>query len=189
MNTEWISKFTGPREARAICHQCYRINVDTTSWVFATNGHVMLAMEAALGDFSFAPCCQSVITSWLKKELGDRITTVANLRAWAGPDTFEYCTHCDENELDVNGECLHCEGYGYIDFEYRNGRINDVLINRYLIAKAFWHLPDGPVHVVTDGPESAVFFIGSGWRVVVMPMRYASGPIEVVEFSAWDNVA
>jgi len=182
MNIEWIKEIANINSIMPIMREAYRIDVDGNQWVFATNREVLYALE----QHSLLPPLPSrfsaSITRWLKTKPSTLVATVADLRAWAGDDTYQHCYACDENE----DECIHCENTGYVNgHEYRNGRINGVLINRWLIAKAFHHVPEGDVHVVATGPNNMVTFIGHGWRVMLMPLTHEVGNIATAEFTAW----
>jgi len=193
MNTEWLNEICDPNSLRSIVQQPYSVDVDGQQWAFSTNGCTLYAIKINNNYPAMTQKDQRErgITNWLKTQKETLTTTVKALREWAGADTLKYCQECDEDGFeDFETLCTHCNGDGYIEgFETRHGLIEGVFVNRFLIAKPFHHFTDGLVHVVTTTSIGMVHFIGEGWHVIVMPMRFdgRSDEDKPVVFTAWEN--
>ncbi len=209
MNTEWLSKLCGSEDIRPICQKPYGITLGSIRYAFATNGNVLCAIKGMSGypDFGFdIKSTHETIIEMLTHDGDYQIATLESLRQWAG-DPLPVCSTCDSfgsvdcpscyskfgcKRCDYEGMvwCPTCKGQSSPYIKPAYGLINDVLVNRKLIATAFYRLEDGQVRVLTSGEDNAVYFIAATWRVVVMPMRKDSFSIEqATRFNEWSNLA
>jgi len=193
VNIDWLKELCDPYSPRLICQNPWRITLNGMNWVCVTDGRTMYAVIAndiyrPVPDECYLH--EAKIISFLTAKKGTLSARVGALRDWAGPDTLAYCAQCDVDGFDQHKRlCGYCNGQGYVNgYDIRKGKIDGVLVNRFLIAKAFHNLPDGVVYVAANGNESVVNFIGDGWHVAVMPMVKDKPPKndnDAVEFTAW----
>lgn len=187
-----LKELCGGDDGREHLRKPFPIRFGGRSWIAATNGHVLAAvqLEADIPPSSLIDqqlhlkrdFLDSVVGFVEKPATQNRISLDA-VRQWAGelpakkkcPECHGSGTHYCEcgNANELGHECGYCYG-DFLPREKRPSRFGKkIFLDQNLLSLVFSILP-GAEATIAFGEEKdhPVRFDGDGWRVAIMPMRY-----------------
>ncbi len=181
-NFDWLSKIKRETTCGNFTQQLWAIEVDKKRWVFATEGHIVVALPLPK-DSKTEECPTEKDRAthgqrFLSRESGGRHIEVpgTQLLAWCTPGRLLRCPCCNGtgienpfNEDEVIGNDPH-----------QHGVIAGVTVNRVLLAWPLYHLRDllsGRSQVDIYIPEEIshpvrIFDKKDKWRIAIMAMNY-----------------
>ncbi len=154
----------------------FRLDIDGEPWACATNGYALLAVRR---DEPLRPATdeQSRAIHSLLVKVPDRETTIAALRAWAGPAPVAVvypCPRCHGEREHVcpsclqDTECQECDDGTLTrwDREAEEGIVGGCPFDRTLVARYLAPVPECPVSWRVA--DRMLLMRGDGWLCAVM---------------------